>query len=77
MLTLILIATCWLASSLLSYILIRRDQRTSFGKWKRIDRLAALSMSLAWGPFMLLTIVGVLTFVKVSASEWANQEVRW
>jgi hypothetical protein len=75
--TLLFLIVLWMASAWLTYVIIRRDQVATFGKWKRIDRLTTLMMSLAGGPVLLAMTGCVAGIMKLAATPWANQEVKW
>lgn len=67
----------WMVSAPVTYVIIRRDQIATLGKWKRVDRVATLGLSLVYGPLALIIIGAVIAVTKFAASGWANKEVRW
>lgn len=77
MITLIIMLILWIVSAPLSYLVVRNDFTSSFGKWTRMDRLFWLAFSMLYGPIMLIAIAGVCVFCKLSSSEWGKQEVKW
>lgn len=74
---LITLLILWIVSAPLSYIIMRKSHLGGSTKWTRMDRLFSLSMSVLYGPVMLVVIGIIALLVKLNASDWANQEVRW
>lgn len=67
----------WAVSAPLNYIIMRQDHIASFGKWKRIDRIVALSFAVVAG-FWGLVVIGIAAlFIKLSETAWANREAKW
>jgi hypothetical protein len=75
--TLIVMLILWTLSAPISYLVVRRDFQSSFGKWTRMDRLFWLTFSVLYGPIMLIVIAGIGLFCKISNSDWGKQEVKW
>lgn len=67
----------WIICAPLSYLLLREDQLDTLGRWKQVDRLFWLSISLVYGPIMLIAIIGVAVFNRLSTSKWGQREARW
>jgi len=67
----------WVICAALTYVLARREQRQSFGKWTQCDRLFWLGTSLFGGPFMLLALLLIGLAIKIDSTKWAKREVRW
>ena len=67
----------WAITAPISYIVVRRDYRGSFGKWTQADRIFWAFFCLLYGPIMLaMVIIGGLV-MKVANTDWAKREVRW
>ena len=67
----------WIICAPLSYLLLREDHLDTLGRWTQVDRLFWLSISLVYGPIMLVAIIGVAVFNRLSASAWGQREARW
>lgn len=67
----------WIITAPISYIVVRKDYKSSFGKWTRVDRLFWLSFSVLYGPIMLLVVLGAGLLCKISSSKWGQGEAKW
>jgi len=67
----------WAVTAPITYILVRRDYRGSFGKWTQIDRVYWACFCLLYGPIMLLVVIFIGLAMKVSSTDWAKGEARW
>ncbi len=68
----------WIICVPACYLLLREDHiAATQGRWTQIDRLFWLGISLVYGPVMLIAIVGVAVFNRLSASKWGQREARW
>lgn len=67
----------WIICAPACYLLLREDQLDTLGRWTQVDRLFWLGISLAYGPVMLIALVGVAVFNRLNASKWGQREARW
>jgi hypothetical protein len=67
----------WIICAPACYLLLREDHIATQGRWKQIDRVFWLSISLVYGPVMLIALIGVSVFNRLNASKWGQREARW
>ena len=67
----------WAISAPITYLVIRRSYRGSFGTWTQIDRVYWACFCLLYGPIMLLVVIFIGMAMKVSSTDWAKGEARW
>lgn len=75
--TLVLMLIFWFASAPLSYLILREDHAHSCGRWTQFDRVFWLSLTLLYGPIMLIVIGGVGLVSWLSTSKWGKREAKW
>ena len=73
-----LIVVYWIASSVFSYYLARRDYLTSkYLKWDNFSRWVSLIMAILFGTYWWLLLLALGGIVKIADSDWAKREAKW
>lgn len=67
----------WAISAPITYLVIRRGYRGSFGTWTRIDRVFWVCFCLLYGPYLLVVVLLFGLAMKISSTKWAQREARW
>lgn len=67
----------WIICAPACYLLLREDHIAAHSRWRQIDRVFWLSISLVYGPVMLIALIGVAMFNRLNASKWGQREARW
>lgn len=67
----------WIICAPVCYLLLREDHIATHRRWRQIDRIFWLSISLAYGPVMLVALISIAVFNRLNASKWGRREARW
>ena len=73
-----LIIIYWIASSILSYYLIRRDYVGSeYMVWNNFTRIGALATAGLMGTYFWLIILVCYGISKIAETNWGKREAKW
>jgi len=73
-----LIVVYWIASSILSYYLGRRDYvRSEYLEWDNFSRSLTLVMAILFGAYYWAIILIGNGVLKLADSDWAKREAKW
>ncbi len=73
-----LIAVYWIAGSVFSYYLERRQHlQYEFLKWDNFSRAMSLIAAILFGTYWWLLILTVGGIMKIADSNWAKREAKW